>query len=191
MHRTEARRTSRLRQLLLQPELSFLMEAHNGLSAKVAEEAGFDGIWAQRAHDLGVVRRARQQRVVAGPRSSTRPSSWRTRPPCRSSSTAIRATATSTTYAGWCASSSRSASPASAIEDKQFPEDELLSPLASAQPLADMDEFCGKIRAGKDSQQDDDFVDRRARRGADRRLGHGGSAAALPRRTARPAPTRS
>ena len=26
--------------------LSFLMEAHNGLSAKIAEEAGFSGIWA-------------------------------------------------------------------------------------------------------------------------------------------------
>ena len=35
-----------LRQLLLSPDLSFLMEAHNGLSAKIVEEAGFQGIWA-------------------------------------------------------------------------------------------------------------------------------------------------
>jgi phosphoenolpyruvate phosphomutase len=35
-----------LRQLLLSPGLSFLMEAHNGLSAKIVEEAGFQGIWA-------------------------------------------------------------------------------------------------------------------------------------------------
>jgi phosphoenolpyruvate phosphomutase len=26
-------------------ELSFLMEAHNGLSARIVEEAGFKGIW--------------------------------------------------------------------------------------------------------------------------------------------------
>ena len=41
-----ARRTSRLRALLHRPTLGFLMEAHDGLSAKVAEEAGFEGIWA-------------------------------------------------------------------------------------------------------------------------------------------------
>src|SRR5436309_3191365 len=47
MHRTRTTgRTRGLRQLLLQPELSFLMEAHNGISAKIVEEAGFDGIWA-------------------------------------------------------------------------------------------------------------------------------------------------
>ncbi len=27
------------------PEMAFLMEAHNGLSAKIVEEAGFKGIW--------------------------------------------------------------------------------------------------------------------------------------------------
>jgi Phosphoenolpyruvate phosphomutase len=35
-----------LREELLSPGLSFLMEAHNGLSAKIVEEAGFRGIWA-------------------------------------------------------------------------------------------------------------------------------------------------
>src|ERR1700760_1786963 len=39
-------RTAELRHLLLSPSLSFLMEAHNGLSARIAEEAGFPGIWA-------------------------------------------------------------------------------------------------------------------------------------------------
>ncbi len=36
----------RFRALLTRPELAFLMEAHSGLSAKVVDEAGFDGIWA-------------------------------------------------------------------------------------------------------------------------------------------------
>ena len=35
-----------LKSLLESPQLEFLMEAHNGLSAKIAAEAGFQGIWA-------------------------------------------------------------------------------------------------------------------------------------------------
>ena len=30
--------------------------------------------------------------------------------------------------------------------------------IGERQPLADIDEFCGRIKAGKDSQTDDDFV---------------------------------
>ena len=37
---------ARLRAMLTSPELEFLMEARNGLSAKIVEEAGFKGIWA-------------------------------------------------------------------------------------------------------------------------------------------------
>jgi phosphoenolpyruvate phosphomutase len=41
------------------------------------------------------------------------------------------------------------------IEDKLFPKTN--SFIGDGQPLADIDEFCGKIKAGKDSQPDDDF----------------------------------
>ena len=34
-----------LRELLTRDSMGFLMEAHNGMSAKVAEEAGFEGLW--------------------------------------------------------------------------------------------------------------------------------------------------
>src|SRR6185295_6886046 len=40
------KKTTRLKQMIQSPELSFLMEAHSGLSAKIVEEAGFEGIWA-------------------------------------------------------------------------------------------------------------------------------------------------
>src|SRR5215813_1251598 len=40
-----SKKTTQLRQMIQGPGLSFLMEAHNGLSAKIAEEAGFKGIW--------------------------------------------------------------------------------------------------------------------------------------------------
>ena len=39
-------RPAQLRALLRSPGLSFLMEAHSGLSAKIVEEAGFQGVWA-------------------------------------------------------------------------------------------------------------------------------------------------
>ena len=39
-------KAARLRAMLTSPELQFLMEARNGLSAKIVEEAGFKGIWA-------------------------------------------------------------------------------------------------------------------------------------------------
>ena len=41
-----ADRTPRMRQLILSNELSFLMEAHDALSAAIAESAGFKGLWA-------------------------------------------------------------------------------------------------------------------------------------------------
>src|SRR2546430_7176810 len=41
-----SRKTTQLKRLIQSPELSFLMEAHSGLSAKIVEEAGFEGILA-------------------------------------------------------------------------------------------------------------------------------------------------
>src|ERR1044071_365973 len=35
-----------MRELLDSADTEFLMEAHNGISAKIAEESGFKGIWA-------------------------------------------------------------------------------------------------------------------------------------------------
>ncbi len=43
--RPTVKRTTQLRQLLQSKELTFLMEAHNGISARIVEEAGFQGIW--------------------------------------------------------------------------------------------------------------------------------------------------
>ena len=40
-------RAAPLRAEIYSPSLTFLMEAHSGLSAKMVEEAGFRGIWAR------------------------------------------------------------------------------------------------------------------------------------------------
>ena len=45
MSQPKPKKTTQLKNLVTRPELAFLMEAHNGLSAKIAEEAGFEGIW--------------------------------------------------------------------------------------------------------------------------------------------------
>lgn len=37
------RKTTQLKELLHSPNLNFIMEAHNGLSAAIVEEAGFKG----------------------------------------------------------------------------------------------------------------------------------------------------
>ena len=39
------KKTTQFRKLLHSNELEFILEAHNGLSAKIVEEAGFKGIW--------------------------------------------------------------------------------------------------------------------------------------------------
>ena len=39
------RKTTQLKEMLTSDKLEFIMEAHNGLSAKIVEETGFKGIW--------------------------------------------------------------------------------------------------------------------------------------------------
>src|SRR5210317_2533085 len=39
------RKTTQLRNLLQSDRTEFILEAHNGLSARIVEEAGFKGIW--------------------------------------------------------------------------------------------------------------------------------------------------
>src|SRR5688572_21392063 len=42
----DVRRTTQLRRLLESPTLELMLEAHNGLSARIVEEAGGKAIWA-------------------------------------------------------------------------------------------------------------------------------------------------
>ena len=42
---TANKKTNMLKKLIKSDKLDFLMEAHNGVSAKIVEETGFKGIW--------------------------------------------------------------------------------------------------------------------------------------------------
>lgn len=149
-------RAKRLKTLLLRPEQTILMEAHNGLSAKLAEEAGFEALWGS---GLSIS-------AALGVRDNNE-ASW----------TQVlevlefMADATSlpilldgdTGYgnfnnvrrlvrkleqrnvAGVC------------LEDKLFPKTNSFLQ-GEKQALAEIDEFCGKLRAAKDTQRDPDFV---------------------------------
>lgn len=144
-----------LRRLLESPDLEFILEAHNGISARIVEQAGFKGIWAS-----GLAISAQ-----FGVRDSNE-ASWTqvveilefmsdiTRIPILldgdtgygnfNNMRRLVRKLEQRSIAGVC------------IEDKQFPKTNSFID-GERQPLADIDEFCGKIKAGKDSQQDDDF----------------------------------
>jgi phosphoenolpyruvate phosphomutase len=150
------RKTTRLRGLVASPGLSFLMEAHNGLSAKIAEEAGFEGIWASGlsiAASLGV-RDANEASWTQVLEVVEFMSDATTAPILVDGDTgygnfnSVRRLVKKLEQrgvAGVC------------IEDKTFPKTNSLC-AGSRQPLADIDEFAGKIKAAKDVQRDDDFV---------------------------------
>lgn len=165
-------RTMRLREMLQSNRLEFLMEAHNGISARIAKEAGFKAIWGSGlsiSAQFGVRdnNEASWTQVVDNLEFMADASDL---PILLDGDTGygnfnnVRRLVKKLEQrgiAGVC------------IEDKQFPKTNSFIN-GEAQPLADIDEFCGKIKAGKDSQSDPNF-DRRARRGADRGLGHGRS----------------
>jgi phosphoenolpyruvate phosphomutase len=150
------RKTTALRRLITRPEVAFLMEAHNGLGAKIVEEAGFEGIWAS-----GLTISA-----TFGVRDNNE-LSWTQ----LTDHVAFMAEATTipilldgdTGYGNFnnmrrlVRKLEQVGVAGVAIEDKLFPKtNSFLRP--ERQPLADIEEFCGKIKAGKDSQTDPDFV---------------------------------
>ncbi|MBE7218645.1 MAG: phosphoenolpyruvate mutase [Caulobacteraceae bacterium] len=148
-------RPAQLRRMISSPDLSFLMEAHSGLSAKVAEEAGFRGLWASGlsiSASLGLrdSNEASWTQVVDVLEymadASTLPILVDGDTGHGNFNNMRRFTRKlgERGIAGVC------------IEDKLFPKAN--SFVGEAQPLADVEEFCGRIKAGKDSQTDPDFV---------------------------------
>lgn len=142
------------RAMLLSPRLEFIMEAHNGLSAKIVEEAGFKGVWAS---GLSIS-------AALGVRDNNEASWTQVLEVLEfmSDATSVPVMLDGDTGYGNFNNMRRlvrklcqRSVAAVCIEDKLFPKTN--SFLGEAQPLADIDEFCGKIKAGKDSQLDEDF----------------------------------
>jgi len=131
------------------------MEAHSGISAKIVEEAGFPGIWASGLsisanlglRDSNEASWTQVLEVLEFMAESTRLPILVDGDTGYGNFNNVRRLVRKLCerrIAGVC------------IEDKLFPKTN--SFVGERQPLADIDEFSGRIKAGKDSQSDDDFV---------------------------------
>lgn len=156
MKKNLVKKTTQLKNMLMSNELEFIMEAHNGLSAKIAEETGFKGIWGSGlsiSASLGV-RDNNEASWTQILDVAEYMSDATTIPMLLDGDTGygnfnnMRRLVTKLEQrgvAGVC------------IEDKIFPKTNSFL-RGEAQPLADIEEFCGKIKAGQDTKLDDDFV---------------------------------
>ena len=149
------KKTTQLKQMLQSDGLEFIMEAHNGLSAKIVEEAGFKGIWGSGltlSASLGV--------------RDNNEASWTQvldMMEFMSDATTIPILIDADTGYGNFNNARRLVRKLEqiniagmCIEDKLFPKTNSFIN-SEQQPLADVEEFSAKIKAAKDTQQDPDF----------------------------------
>jgi phosphoenolpyruvate phosphomutase len=144
-----------MRELLTSTPLDFLMEAHNGISARIVEEAGFRGIWAS-----GLTISA-----SLGLRDNNEASWTQVLDVLEfmSDATSVPILLDGDTGYGNFNNMQRLVRKLEqrhvggvCIEDKLFPKANSLLH-GERQALADVDEFAGKIKAGKDAQRNDTF----------------------------------
>ena len=148
-------RAAKLRQMLQSADLEFLMEAHNGLSARIVREAGFKGIWASGLtisaqfglrdnNEASWTQVVDQLEFMADASDLPILLDGDTGYGNFNNMRRLVRKLEQRGIAGVC------------IEDKQFPKtNSFLN--GERQPLADIEEFVGKIAAGKDTQQDANF----------------------------------
>jgi phosphoenolpyruvate phosphomutase len=144
----------KMRALLNSPTTSFLMEAHDGLSARIVRDAGFAGIWASglaisTASGVRDVNELSWSQVLGTLEFMT---------DCVDVPILVDA---DTGYGNFnnarkfVTRAERLGIGGICLEDKQFPKRN--SFIAGGQELCDVDEFCGKLKACKDAQRSDDF----------------------------------
>ena len=149
------RKTTQLKNMLDSNDLEFILEAHNGLSARIVEEAGFKGIWgsglalsAQHAvrdnNELSWTQVVEQLGFMTDVTTIPILLDGDTGYGDFNNMRRLVRKLGQIDVAGVC------------IEDKLFPKSNSFIQ-GETQPLEDIQTFCGKIKAGKDSQTDDDF----------------------------------
>lgn len=150
------KKTTQFRRLLDSADLEFLLEAHNGITAKIGEEAGFKGLWAG-----GLCMSAQY-----GVRDSNE-ASWTQvleMLEFMADATQIPILLDGDTGYGNFNNVRRLVRKleqrgiaAVCIEDKLYPKTNSFID-GNKQQLAEIDEFCSRIKAGKDAQSDDEFA---------------------------------
>ncbi len=154
-NKTSLTKSAKLRTLLESSELEFIMEAHNGISAQIVEKAGFKGIWGS-----GLSMSAQYAVRDSNEASWTQVVDMLE---FMSDATDIPILLDGDTGYGNFNNMRRLVKKLGqreiagvCIEDKQFPKTNSFID-GERQPLAEVDEFCGKIKAGKDTQDNKDF----------------------------------
>ncbi|NUF85057.1 isocitrate lyase/phosphoenolpyruvate mutase family protein [Acinetobacter seifertii] len=141
--------------ILFSGKLTQVMEAHNGLSAKIAARAGFEAIWAS---GLSIASQM-------GGRDCNEASWSQVIDVCRLIINAVDIPVFVDGDSGFgnfnnarifAKSLDQIGAAGLVLEDKQFPK--MNSFIGEKQLLANPDEFCGKIRAIKDLNLSSDFV---------------------------------
>ena len=153
--KSDAKKTTQFRELLRSGQLEFLMEAHNGLSARIVQEAGFRGIWASGlsisaalgVRDNNEASWTQVLEVVEFMSDATRIPILLDADTGYGNFNNMRRLVTKLEQRGVAAV---------CIEDKLFPKTNSFIK-SERQPLAELDEFVGKIKAVKDGQSDPDF----------------------------------
>ncbi|MCH8227671.1 MAG: phosphoenolpyruvate mutase [Proteobacteria bacterium] len=149
------KKTTQLKNLLTSGRTEFILEAHNGLSAKIVEEAGFKGIWgsglalsAQHAvrdnNELSWTQVIENLEFMSDATSIPILLDGDTGYGDFNNMRRLVQKLEQRDIAGVC------------IEDKLFPKTNSFIQ-GEQQELENIETFCGKIQAGKDAQKDDDF----------------------------------
>ena len=151
----KVKKTTQLKNLLHSGQTEFILEAHNGLAAKIVEEAGFKGIWGS-GLALSAQHAVRDNNEL----------SWTEvvgMLEFMSDATTIPILLDGDTGYGDFNNMRRLVRKLEqrdiagvCIEDKLFPKTNSFIQ-GEQQELEDIDTFCGKIQAGKDAQADEDF----------------------------------
>lgn len=149
-------KTQRLRAMLTSKTATVLMEAHNGLSAKIAQEAGFEALWgsglsisaALGVRDNNEASWTQVLEVLEFMNDATDLPILMDGDTGYGNFNNVRRLITKLEQRGVAGV---------ALEDKLFPKTNSFID-GEKQALAEIDEFCGKIRAAKETQRDPDFM---------------------------------
>lgn len=149
------KKTEQFKRLLDSQNVEFLLEAHNGLSAKIVEETGFKGIWAS---GLSIS-------AALGVRDNNEASWTQVLEVIEFMSDATHIPILLDADTGYgnfnnvrrlVRKLEQRGIAAMCLEDKIFPKTNSFIN-GEDQELADIGEFCGKIKAAKDTQGDPEF----------------------------------
>ncbi len=143
--------SKKLRQLINSNQLEFIMEAHNGISSKIVEKTGFKAIWASGlcvSASLGL--------------RDCNEASWSQVIDCleyMANSVNIPILVDGDQGYGnfnnariFCKNLEKRGIAGVVFEDKLFPKTNSFIEVSGGQKLANINEFCGKIKACKDNQ---------------------------------------